>query len=334
MKKISVLLIIIIASIQFTFAQVKATTDDGKTLSADQTQKVLSKFDSTAMLRAVANEACKCIDSISLTGKDYKELSADIKACIDKQVTIYEMSEKLMTAMKNPSGKNTINVNINPNSEDYKEYYHQIEHRLRDSCAALKKIIASTDVHHNNSVSTNPGAIDEYDKGVDFSNKEDYKSALPHFLSAVKIDPVFAFAWDNIGKCYRNLGDYDKALEAYNKSLELDPKGEMPLQNIPIAYEFKKEYDQEIKAYERFLAIYPDNPEVYFGLGKVYMYFKNDAEKGLDNMCKAYNIYTKINSPYRVDAEKIIGNIYGYMKKDGKEDRFNKILKDNNISTK
>jgi tetratricopeptide (TPR) repeat protein len=332
MKNVSLLLLIILASIQFTSAQVKGTANKGKALSAAETQQILNQLDS-AVLPEIRNDACKCIDSISLTNKDYKDISADIKKCIDKQVYAYDMLQKLILSSKDAANK-TININVDVNSSEYQECYHKIENNLRDSCSSLKKALASNDTHHNNSVSSNRAAIDEYNKGVAPFENDDYKTALPHFLKAVNIDPVFAFAWDDIGKCYRNLGDYDKAIDAYNESLALDPKGETPLQNIPIAYEFKKEYDQEIKAYERFLAIYPDDPEVYFGLGKVYMYYKNDTEKGLDNMCKALNIYTKVNSPYRVDAEKIIANIYGQMKKDGKEDIFNKILKDNNINIK
>jgi len=51
----------------------------------------------------------------------------------------------------------------------------------------------------------------------------------------------------------------------------------------------------------------------------------------LDYMCKAYNIYVHDKSPYRSDAEKVINMIYTQMKKDNKEEEFNKILKDNNI---
>jgi tetratricopeptide (TPR) repeat protein len=106
----------------------------------------------------------------------------------------------------------------------------------------------------------------------------------------------------------------------------------MPLQNIAVVYEYKKEYDKELDAYKRLLEIYPDDPEVYYGIGRIYTFFKNDPEKGLDNFCKAYNLYIKINSPYRTDAEKNISSIYRQMKKDNKENVFLKILKDNNIS--
>ena len=74
------------------------------------------------------------------------------------------------------------------------------------------------------------------------------------------------------------------------------------------------------------------NPEVYYGIGHIYTYYLNDYEKGLQNMCKAYNLYIKKKSPYRVDAEKIISTIYSEMKKQDKVDKFNEILKVNNIT--
>ena len=57
-------------------------------------------------------------------------------------------------------------------------------------------------------------------------------------------------------------------------------------------------------------------------------------EKALQNMCKAYNMYTKTSSPYRVDAQKNINYIYGQMKANGKEERFFEILEENNIKAR
>ena len=134
-------------------------------------------------------------------------------------------------------------------------------------------------------------------------------------------------------RCNRRLGNLDAALDAYNKSLALDPNGKTPLQNIPVVYQFKKDYDKALEAYQKLLVVYPGDAEGYFGIGRMYI-IKSDYEKGLDNMCKAYNIYTEINSPYRVDAQNIISSLYKAMKEKGQEELFNKILKDNHISTK
>jgi tetratricopeptide (TPR) repeat protein len=163
-------------------------------------------------------------------------------------------------------------------------------------------------------------------------DRQDFQQAVVHFESALKIDPLFAFAWDNLGLSYRKLNNYDKAIEAYNSSLKVDPNGLTPLQNIAVAYEFKKQYDKAIDAYERLSKVDKDNPEVYYGMGRLYVVYLEDYENGLQNLCKAYNIYTDQKSPYRTDAESMISMAYREMKKQGKEKRFTEILKENHIN--
>ena len=51
-------------------------------------------------------------------------------------------------------------------------------------------------------------------------------------------------------------------------------------------------------------------------------------------MCKAYVMYMEQQSPYRSDAEGNIQYLYNELKKQGKEDVFHKVLKDNKISEK
>ena len=167
---------------------------------------------------------------------------------------------------------------------------------------------------------------------MDESKKENFEKAVQYFEKAVNEDPEFAFAWDNLGLNYRRLNKFDKAIVSYRKSLEIDPNGLMPLQNIAIVYQYKKEYLNAINAYEKLAQIDKNNPEIFYGIGNVYATNLNDYEKGLENMCKAYNMYIEQKSPYRTDAEKIINVIYTEMKKQGKEDKFNQILKANNIS--
>jgi len=171
-----------------------------------------------------------------------------------------------------------------------------------------------------------------YFKGIDQSEKQNYQKAISYFQRALKIDSLFAFAWDNMGLCYRKLDKYDDAIYAYNKSLELDPLGLMPLQNIAVAYKYKKEYQKALAAYETLAELDSKNPEVYYGIGLLYAYSLNDLENGLDNICKAYTYYIAQKSPYRTDAEKLINLIYADMKKQGKETAFDEILKNNNIN--
>ena len=303
------------------------------TLSKEQTKDVLSKiadqFDSTKFVGEIGREACKCIDSISIRDKDDKEKSADISKCIDEQAGAYQMMVKMNNSLK--SGNLNITINVDKESDEYKRYYYKIEEWLSDSCVSMKKAMSSNEKVSEFSVSKDHKALVQYDKGVDALKEDNYKDALPYFEKAVAIDPKFAFAWDNVGICYRHLGNLDRALDAYNRSLALDPRGHTPLQNIPIVYQMKEQYDKAIDAYNKLLDVYPDDPEGYFGAGRMYI-LKGDLEKGLDKLCKAYNLYVAMNSPYRVDAQTLISGVYKALKDKGKEDTFYKILKDNHIT--
>jgi tetratricopeptide (TPR) repeat protein len=328
MKKYLITAILLVFISYQSFSQ-----KDTVVLSREEAKDLLGQIniDTVKMLRDYSTKACKCIDSIPMSQKDDKEKSAAIAECIDRQTIMYQSLMEINRSMKN--GNLNVNVNLDKGSRIYREYYFRIEEWLADSCESLKKGLESHDKISEFSLSTDRLALDQYYKGIDFIKVENYKDALPWFEKAVKSDPNFAFAWDNVGYCSRRLENYDRALEAYQNSLAIDPKGKMPLQNIPIVYQYKKNFDKAIEAYNKLLKVYPEDPEGYFGIGRMYV-LKSDLEKGLDNMCKAYNLYVKISSPYRVDAQTIIASIYGEMKKNGQEELFNKILKDNHISTK
>lgn len=295
------------------------------------------------LLKELAENGCNCVDSINTYNKTPQEISKEINKCIDDQVGAYQLGSKLMgidlseVSSKDKGKTKGIEINIEINSDkdskDYKDSYYEVERYMMNSCKSLKIKVASSDLENYYSVSKNPEAKKLYSKGVKEMEKENYAKAITYFEKAIEVDSLFAFAWDNVGICNRKLNNYDKAIYAYTKSLELDALGIMPLQNIAVAYKYKKEFDKAISAYERLAELDSKNPEVYYGIGETYSLYLKEYEKGLENMCKAYNLYIQQKSPYRADAEKIIGIIYSEMKKQEKEERFKTILKENNITT-
>lgn len=305
----------------------------------------ISTLNEESVLKNSGEAACKCIDSIGTFDKSKVEIAKEISKCIDEHTLSYQLSVKILSTLdlknlnlkdseKSDIKKNVkISINTDEKSNDYKKYYYDIERYLMTDCKAIKVKIAADEKQSDKSFSKNPTALDFYSKGLKEIQNEDYKSAIKYFEKAINEDANFAFAWDNLGVCYRKLNNYDKAIEAYNKSLALDPYGVMPLQNIAVVYRYKKEYQHAIDAYERLALMDNENPEVYYGIGLVYFSNLNNSEKGLENICKAYNLYIKQKSPYRADAEKIINMIFAEMKKQGKEKEFNEILKANHIST-
>ncbi len=308
----------------------------GIAVSSQQTDSLQIKREN--ILRELSEQSCSCIDSIDAADKDHKEISLEIQTCINDNVGALQLFEKMTEAeanAKNEGGKKQINIdfNTNENSSEYKKYYYEIERYLNKNCPAIREKAALHEKLNMKSVSDNVKARNYYSQGI--REKEENKNlpkALEYFERAVKEDPDFPFAWDNIGVINRQLGNYDKAIAAYKKSISLDPMGKMPLQNLAVAYIYKKEYQNAIDAYLDLKKIDPLSPEVDYGIGNIYLTALKDSEKALDYLCKAYNRYIKLNSPYRTDAENLIGMAYKDLKSKGKEKVFFEILEKNNIS--
>jgi len=64
-----------------------------------------------------------------------------------------------------------------------------------------------------------------------------WREALSHWERAVKIDPTYAPAYNNLAIGYEQQGDFEKARMAYEKALELEPNNSLIKQN----YELFKE---------------------------------------------------------------------------------------------
>ncbi|TPG31840.1 tetratricopeptide repeat protein [Flavobacterium pectinovorum] len=306
-------------------------------LSLSSYSQTKDKIDTTKLFKELTDQACSCIDSIPTYNRIKDSITANISSCIDDKVGAYKITEQFANLdLSNPTGeKKEINVtlNLDKKSKEYKEIYYKMEKYLLDNCPTLKNKIASNNQLNNNSISKNQEALDLYYLGLDETKKDNFKGAIEYYKKAIKIDPNFAFAYDNMGICYRRLEEFDLAIDSYERSLKIDPNGLMPLQNIAVVYTYKKEYKKAVRTYEKLAKIDPNNPEVFYGIGQTYALHLNDSKKGLDNMCKAYKLYSMQKSPYRADAEKIIQMIYAQMKKDGEEDSFNKILATNNINS-
>lgn len=297
-----------------------------------------NKSTNEKLTEEISENACKCVDSIALFDRDKTDVIKDIHNCIDKHTLELQLGTLLANVEKKTDKadkKKQININLdtNKNSEQYKDSYNTIERYMMMNCASLKKAVNIAE-SKSEKLSENENAIEFYNKAIFSSEKEDWNEAIKNYENAVKEDPAFTYAWDNLGICYRRVGNYDKALAAYKKSLEVDPKGKMALQNIPVVYSYKKEYQKAIDAYRELDMVYPNDPEVYYGMGNIYFNGLKDDEKGLDYISKAYKIYNQQKSPYRTDAETIMSLIYKKMKQENKIDKFKEILKNNKIDFK
>ena len=67
-----------------------------------------------------------------------------------------------------------------------------------------------------------PGrAVEINKKGAELVNEEEWEGAERFFRKALKIDPGYAAARNNLGYCLRKRGEIEEAIREYEKALEL-----------------------------------------------------------------------------------------------------------------
>lgn len=285
-------------------------------------------------IEKISEVACECISKIDID-KSKKEKSQEIKTCIQSASMGYQIENSLLGSIeKAMANKKTDSIATIESDNDIvinvSDSYEDVEAYLYDNCPVLKEMYFTDNTKTSNSISSKKNALKYYEQGQIAFSQENYVEAVVQFSKAVKKDKDFAFAWDNLGFSYRKLENYKQAIKSYKKSLEIDPKGKMPLMNIAVAYQLDNDLDSAIKAYNNYRNIYKDDPEGYYGLGRIY-YFQKDFEPALVNMIKAYKLYTEMKSPYNIDAQKHIGFIYQEMKQIDKLEEFKRITKENNL---
>jgi Tfp pilus assembly protein PilF len=80
--------------------------------------------------------------------------------------------------------------------------------------------------------------------GIDVAQKGLWKEAIYRWEKAIRIDPTYAAAYNDLAIAYEHEGLFDKAREAYAKALELDPGNASIKQN----FEFFKELNDRAKS--------------------------------------------------------------------------------------
>jgi TPR repeat protein len=150
-----------------------------------------------------------------------------------------------------------------------------------------------------------------YDLAVDYARKNDKKNAVKFYNKALKADPSFVEAYDNLGRVYRSMGQYEDAIECYKKSIEIYPSGEMAHQNLAVVYGIQQKYDEALAEYKIMQEISSENPEGYFGAANINMLQENFTE-ALENANKALELYKASKSHYIGEGYYLIGLIHYY----------------------
>ncbi|MGD0583313.1 MAG: tetratricopeptide repeat protein [Bacteroidales bacterium] len=263
----------------------------------------------------VAVEICNCVDTI----ENMDSLEAKVDRCAqDALETVLESSSDEVQEIY--SSDDAVEETINKAMEN-----------LLTVCPKIKKFIIEERKEHFYRRSASEESNKYYYDANKLFETNDYKGALKLYSRALKKDPGYIYAIDNIGLTYRKLGDKKNAIKWYLKSLDLYPEGSFALQNIAYVYIDNNDLKSALMNYQKLAFFYPDDPEGYFGIGKLYV-ASGEYEAAMDYVFTAHRIYSVSKSEYLKECEQLITVIYNKLKELDKLDSFNRKAKEYGIN--
>ena len=94
--------------------------------------------------------------------------------------------------------------------------------------------------------------------GIAYHQLQDLDNAEKYYKRAVKLNPKYPEAINNLGTVYYAKKSYRRAINQYKKALRLRPDSASVLSNLGTAYFARKQYQDAMKAYEQAVAIDPE----------------------------------------------------------------------------
>jgi superkiller protein 3 len=125
--------------------------------------------------------------------------------------------------------------------------------------------------------------VDHFELGNIAMQDNRHDAAIAEFKEAVKINPEFAEAYNNMGLALFNQSKFDEAIEGFRNALRIDPDFPLAHANLGLVLLNKELVDEAIEELARAVSLNPEIAEAYYNLGIAY------NKKGLvDETIKAY----------------------------------------------
>jgi tetratricopeptide (TPR) repeat protein len=136
-----------------------------------------------------------------------------------------------------------------------------------------------------------------FNRGVESSQKGDFKKAVSDYNKAIDVNPEFVVAYLNRGFTYSKMGEYEKAISDYNKAIEINPRYAKAYYNRGFLYRKMGEYDKAISDCTKAIEIDPKYSLAYYNRGNAY-YYKGEYENAWEDIKKARSLGYKVPSEF------------------------------------
>jgi len=125
--------------------------------------------------------------------------------------------------------------------------------------------------------------------------------AIGYLEEAVRIDPLYKVAYNQLAYTYLNTGDYEKSLVAINKYIEIAPDEANPYDSRGDICAAAGRLNDAIASYQKAIEIKPDFPHSLMQLGYLYL-FDQEYDRA-DSCLRAYT--ETVETPYLRSAGRL-----------------------------
>jgi protein O-GlcNAc transferase len=151
-----------------------------------------------------------------------------------------------------------------------------------------------------------PASAEHYnEQGNSFADQGRLNEAIRCYEKALKINPIFAGACNNLGIAFKDKGLLDKAIFCYRQALEISPNFAGAHNNLGNVLKEQGRHAEAIDSYLKALAIVPNSVQINTNLGNIFYdlnehhraitFFRRVLENASD-----FSIYYKLAYALRV----------------------------------
>jgi len=108
-------------------------------------------------------------------------------------------------------------------------------------------------------------------RGVILELREEFMEASKAYKNAIRLNPFFAQAHNNLGYCYKEMHYYSYAVEEYLKAIELIPDNAGYYYNLGNAYTHLERIDEAFSAYKKAVELDPGFAKAHYNLARTYL---------------------------------------------------------------
>jgi tetratricopeptide (TPR) repeat protein len=107
--------------------------------------------------------------------------------------------------------------------------------------------------------------------GTAYLQIKQYDKAISNLAEAIRLNPDYAYAHNNLGNAYKKKGKHNKAMKTYKQAIKLNPNDADVHCNLGIVYDEKGNYNKAMEAYGQAIRLQPNNPDVGYNLLNVVL---------------------------------------------------------------